>query len=215
MAPDSAQPKLDRLKERLNPQAIITFLVVASVVVFVAKELQPSQLLANTTPTGGDMGAHVWLPAFVKRALFPHLQLNGWAPDWYDGFPALTYFFPLPIWAIALASYVIPYNIAFKLVTVIGLLTLPIAAWAMGRLAKAPFPVPAALAAATMPFIFTRQFTIYGGNIASTMAGEFSFSISLSFAVLFLGLVAVWTTESTGLLPPSSWRAVVYATYCR
>ena len=188
--PDSAQPKLDRLRERLNPEAIVTFLVVASVVVFVTKELQPSQLLANTTPTGGDMGAHVWLPAFVKRALFPHLQLNGWAPDWYDGFPALTFFFPLPIWAIALASYIIPYNIAFKLVTVVGLITLPIAAWAMGRLAKAPFPVPAALAAATMPFIFTRQFTIYGGNIASTMAGEFSFSISLSFAVLFLGLVA-------------------------
>ena len=188
--PDSAQPKLDRLRERFNPQAVITFLVVASIVVFVTKELQPSQLLANTTPTGGDMGAHVWLPAFVKRALFPHLQLNGWAPDWYDGFPALTFFFPLPIWAIALASYVIPYNIAFKLITVAGLVTLPIAAWAMGRLAKAPFPIPAALAAATMPFLFTRQFTIYGGNIASTMAGEFSFSISLSFAILFLGLVA-------------------------
>ena len=188
--PDSAQPKLDRLREKINPQAVITFLVVASIVVFVTKELQPSQLLANTTPTGGDMGAHVWLPAFVKRALFPHLQLNGWAPDWYDGFPALTFFFPLPIWAIALVSYVIPYNIAFKLITVVGLVTLPVAAWAMGRLAKAPFPIPAALAAATMPFLFTRQFTIYGGNIASTMAGEFSFSISLTFAILFLGLVA-------------------------
>ena len=188
--PDSAQPRLDRLRERFNPQAVITFLVVASAVVFVFKELQPSQLFANTTPTGGDMGAHVWLPAFVKRALFPHFQLNGWAPDWYDGFPALTFFFPLPIWAIALASYVIPYNIAFKLVTVVGLVTLPVAAWAMGRLAKASFPVPAALAAATLPFIFTRQFTIYGGNIASTMAGEFSFSISLTFAILFLGLVA-------------------------
>ncbi len=188
--PDSAQPKLDKLRERFNPQAVVTFLIVASAVVFVFKELQPSQLFANTTPTGGDMGAHVWLPAFVKRALFPHLQLNGWAPDWYDGFPALTYFFPLPIWVIALASYVIPYNIAFKLVTVIGLVTLPIAAWVMGRLAKAAFPVPAALAVATLPFIFTRQFTIYGGNIASTMAGEFSFSISLTFAILFLGLVA-------------------------
>jgi len=188
--PDSAQPKLDRLRERFNPQAVVTFLVVAAAVVFVFKELQPSQLFANTTPTGGDMGAHVWLPAFVKRALFPHLALNGWAPDWYDGFPALTFFFPLPIWAIALASYVIPYNIAFKLVTVVGLVTLPVAAWAMGRLAKAAFPVPAALGVATLPFIFTRQFTIYGGNIASTMAGEFSFSISLTFAIVFLGLVA-------------------------
>ena len=46
------------------------------------------------------------------------------------------------------------------------------------------------LALATMPFLFDRGFTIYGGNIPSTLAGEFSFSISLSFALLFLGVVA-------------------------
>ena len=33
--------------------------------------------------------------------------------------------------------------------------------------------------------LFGREFTIYGGNIASTMAGEFSFSIGLSLALLF------------------------------
>jgi phosphomannomutase len=92
--------------------------------------------------------------------------------------------------AIALLSYVVHYNVAFKLVTVAGLLTLPIAAWAFGRLARMPFPGPACLAAATLPYLFSREFTIYGGNIASTMAGEFCFSISLSLAVVFLGLVA-------------------------
>jgi phosphomannomutase len=136
------------------------------------------------------MGAHVWLPDYVKRALLPHLRITGWTPDWYDGFPALTYYFPLPIIAIAVVSYVIPYSIAFKLVTILGLVTLPVAAWALGRLARLPFPGPACLALATLPFLFSREFTIYGGNIASTMAGEFSFSISLSFALLFLGLAA-------------------------
>ena len=53
-----------------------------------------------------------------------------------------------------------------------------------------PFPGPACLAAATLPYLFSREFTIYGGNIASTMAGEFSFSICLSLALVFLGLVA-------------------------
>src|SRR5207248_8168996 len=66
---------------------------------------------------------------------------------------------------------------------------LPIAGYCLGRLSKLPFPVPAALAAATVPFIFDRSFTIYGGNAASTLAGEFAFTISLVFALLFLGCV--------------------------
>jgi phosphomannomutase len=180
-----------RLRSRVsNGEAVVTFVVVAACVVFTFKELQPSQLFKNSTPAGGDMGAHVWLPAYVKHSLLPHLRVTGWTPDWYDGFPVLTYYFPGPIVAIALLSYIIPYTIAFKLVSVVGLLTLPIAAWAFGRLARLRFPGPACLAAATLPFLFSREFTIYGGNIASTMAGEFSFSIGLSLALVFLGVVA-------------------------
>ena len=173
-----------------NGEAVVTFIVVAACVVFTFKELQPSQLFKNTTPAGGDMGAHVWLPAYVKSSLLSHLRITGWTPDWYDGFPALTFYFPGPIVAIALLSYIIPYDIAFKLVTVLGLLTLPVAAWAFGRLARFRFPGPACLALATLPYLFGREFTIYGGNIASTMAGEFCFSISLSLALVFLGVVA-------------------------
>jgi phosphomannomutase len=187
----TTDPPWTRLRRRVsNGQSVVTLLVVTACVVFTFKELQPSQLFKNTTPAGGDMGAHVWLPAYVKSSLLPHLRITGWTPDWYDGFPALTFYFPGPIVAIALLSYVIPYNIAFKLVTVVGLLTLPVAAWAFGRLARLRFPGPACLAAATLPYLFSREFTIYGGNIASTMAGEFSFSIGLSLALLFLGVVA-------------------------
>jgi phosphomannomutase len=189
--PDSFAPRWVRIRTKVSkPESIATLLVVAGCVAFVFWKMQPSQLFKNTTPNGGDLGAHVWLPAYVKRALLPHLKITGWTPDWYDGFPALTYYFPGPIVAIALLSYVIPYNIAFKLIVVLGLLTLPIAAWAFGRLARIRFPGPACLAAATLPYLFCREFTIYGGNIASTMAGEFCFSISLSLAILFLGLVA-------------------------
>ena len=41
----------------------------------------------------------------------------------------------------------------------------------------------AARRSASVLFLFDRNFTIYGGNIASTLAGEFAFSISLSFAL--------------------------------
>src|SRR2546421_85839 len=82
----------------------------------------------------------------------------------------------------------ITYGVAFKVVTILGLLSLPVCAWAFGRLSGMRFPGPAVLAIATVPFLFDRGFTIYGGNIASTLAGEFSFSISPSLAFLFLGL---------------------------
>ncbi len=217
--PDSAAPRWERFRTRfLGVESVVTFVVVAACVLVVFKETQPSQLFKNTTPAGGDLGAHVWLPAYVKRALLPHLQITGWTPDWYDGFPALTYYFPVPIVAIALLSYILPYNIAFKLDRGAGSLTLPVAAWAFGRLARLRFPGPACLAAATLPFLFGREFTIYGGNFASTMAGEFCFSISPSR----------WRFFSSGLVMPgprrrqapvsrrrSCWRCAGFATSCR
>ena len=69
---------------------------------------------------GGDTGAHVILPAFMKSHLLTHGQLTGWDPDWYDGFPLYTFYFPLPGLITVLFNAVVPYNVAFKLVTVLG-----------------------------------------------------------------------------------------------
>ena len=68
--------------------------------------------------------------------------------------------------------------------------TLPLAAWAFGKLAGLRAPGPGCLAAATLPYLFEPSFTIYGGNLLSTLAGEFSYSLGLSFALVFLGVVA-------------------------
>src|SRR5206468_12643440 len=130
-------------------------------------------------------------PAYLRHNLLPHFRLSGWTPDWYDGFPIYVFYMVVPSLLIVLLNVVlfIPYNVAFKLISVSGLLFLPVAGYCLGRLSKLPFPVPAALAAATVPFVFDRSFTIYGGNAASTLAGEFAFTISLVFALLFLGVV--------------------------
>jgi hypothetical protein len=164
--------------------------VVACCCIFVWLHLQPHLLLRDTTPAGGDMGAHVWGPAYLRHDLLPHGRITGWTMDWYDGFPALTFYFPLPSLMIALLSFVLPYGIAFKLITVLGLVSLPAAAAAFGVLSGMRRPYAACLAVATVPFLFDRGWTIYGGNVGSTLAGEFSFSISLSFALLFLGVLA-------------------------
>lgn len=168
--------------------AIITFGAVSGVIAVVLWQLHPSLLLSNTTITGGDTGAHVGLAGFLKSNLLPHGHVTGWDPGAYDGFPLNTLYFPLPDLLAAVGGYIIPFNIAFKLVTILGSVTLPIAAWLFGRLSGLERPRPAVLAIFTLPFLFDQSFTIYGGNLYSTMAGEYAFSLGLSFALVFLGL---------------------------
>jgi len=169
---------------------VITALVVGTSSLFVLSQLRPDLIAMDSVAAGGDMGAHVWAPHALVDHLLPHGRLTGWSPDWYAGFPALHFYFPLPMVLIALLDVILPAGVAFKVVTVSGLVTLPIAVWAFGRLAGLPFPIPASMAAFTLPFLFNDGFSILGGNIASTLAGEFAFSVSLSLAFVFLGLVA-------------------------
>jgi hypothetical protein len=220
---------------------IVDVFVVLAVSGFVLGQLGLGNLLLNTTAAGGDMGAHVWGPAFLRDHVLPHGQLTGWTPDWYAGFPAYEFYMVLPAllvvalnaglrgWAalipavgalfvgyqawrspsgslrrhvlagVAVVGAVfligMPYDIAFKVVTVLGVLSLPVAAYAFGRLAGLPFPTPAMFSIAMLPFVFNREPTlsgtgnIIGGNLTSTLAGEFSFSLSLTFGLLFLGTI--------------------------
>jgi hypothetical protein len=188
--PSGRRGLIGRLTRRSAWPAWANLVAVAGATLVALSQLHPALLLANTTTAGGDTGAHVMLPAFMESHLLPHGQLTGWDPDWYDGFPVYTFYFPLPGLITVLFNALVPYNVAFKLVTVLGTLTLPVCAWAFGRMAGLRDPGPGCLAAATLPFLFEPSFSIYGGNILSTMAGEFSYSLSLSVALLFLGVVA-------------------------
>ncbi len=174
---------------RLTAPFLATLVAVTGVIVVTVWSMDPAQLLTTSTITGGDTGAHVGLAWYLKTVLLPHLHVTGWDPGAYDGFPLYTFYFPLPDLLAAVAGYVIPFTVAFKLVTVLGSLTLPVAAWAFGRLAGLERPRPAVLAVATLPFLFDQTFTIYGGNLYSTMAGEYAYSLGLSVALVFLGVV--------------------------
>ena len=196
-----------RISKFLRPEAFVTFVVVVACVVFTFVQFQPSNLFRNTTISGGDTGAHVLLPWVAEHQLLSHLRLTGWTSSNWDGFPAITFYFPLPIYSIVALAQVISYDIAFKLVTAAPMILMPVAGWLMGRIAKAPFPVPAVLAASTLPYIFGTEFTIYGGNIASTLAGEFAFAWSLWFALVFLGIVM--RGLQTGRY--RAWAAVIFA----
>jgi hypothetical protein len=146
----------------------------------------------NTTTNGGDMGAHVWLPWFLEHHWFPKLRLAGWAPDWYAGFPVGQYYFPFPSLVVALLNIVIPYNVAFKIVTVSGPVMLPASAYVFARGLRTPFPTAPAFAIAAFGMLVQERtdWNIYGGNIASTLAGEYSFEIALALALFALGALA-------------------------
>ena len=173
-----------------NAQDWMSLLVAVAAAAMVFWGLGPSEIFIDSTPTGGDMGAHVWGPAFLRDELLPSLQLRGWSPDWYAGFPAMHFYMVLPYLFVVFVDLFAPYGVAFKLVAVSGVVLMPLAAWLMGRLSRWKEPLPALLAVASMLFVFDFNFTIYGGNIASTLAGEFAFSIGLAVSLVYLGFIS-------------------------
>lgn len=172
-----------------------TLLTVTTVIMMTVVHLQPwapsrDLIFTRTTPTGGDFGAHVWGPAFLRDHLLSSWRLNGWSMDWYAGLPVYRFYMVLPAVMILIADLFLPYGIAMKLVAVSGLVTLPAACWAFGRLGRFRYPMPELMALAGVAFALDESFSIYGGNLKSTMAGEFSFSISLSLGMLGLGVLS-------------------------
>ncbi|MCU1391257.1 MAG: hypothetical protein JWL72_4595, partial [Ilumatobacteraceae bacterium] len=173
-------------------RTVTTFLFFVVALVITLNVVHWDLITTNNTPTGGDMGAHVMAPAYLRDHLLPDLRLNGWNPYWYDGFPLYRFYMVIPALMIILLNVLIPYGIAFKIVAVLGILTLPICCWAFGRLAKFLYPIPELFTIAALIFLLddSKDLAILGGTVKSTMAGEFSFSIALSFAMLGLGLYA-------------------------
>ena len=175
-------------------EAVVSAVTVIVCTAVILGALHPGDLWSTSTPTGGDMGSHLWGPRYLIDHLLPHWRLSGWTPDWYDGFPAYQFYMVVPslfvvalhvglpwylaplvvlasiagivaawwfprvyrwrwfLTAIALAVLVlsvpVPYNRAFKLVTALGLLTVPLACWFLARASRLAFPIPPLAAAA-------------------------------------------------------------------
>jgi hypothetical protein len=235
----------DRITALPTTGMVRIFIDVAAVglaMVFVFSQLHPDLIFADNTPTGGDMGAHVLGPAYLRDHLLPEGRLTGWSPDWYAGFPLYHFYMVVPalaivavntgwrgwaallplaaavavgVWAglvpsrrkrrwlaaaavaIAVLGVGLPYGVAFKVVVVLGPIALPVACYAFGRMARLPFPAPALMAGAALLFLANTEpnandgntGNIIGGNLTSTMAGEFSFTISLVLMIVYFGLL--------------------------
>ncbi len=163
--------------------------------------MQPQLIFSASTPAGGDMGAHVLGPAFLRDELLPSGNILGWSNSWFAGFPIFYFYFPLPSLVIVLLDVFIPYGAAFKMVTVMGLLATPPAAYYLARSIGMSRAVATTAGAAGGSFVFIESFTIYGANIASSLAGEFSFSWSFALSLVYFGLLIRGLRDDPSLLP--------------
>ena len=170
--------------------------------------LRPALLLLPTINAGGDTPCHYPTAAWFSAELFPHLRFHGWYPGAYLGQPLLLYYFPLPFVVMAVLAPLTGLPVAFKLGTALGIPLLPLLSYAAFRLMGFRFPGPLMGAAASFVFLFLEANPIWGGTIASTMTGEFSYTYGIGLAVLFLGVAYRCYSRGEGPLLPAVVLAI-------
>ena len=155
--------------------------------VFLADRFNLQLLFSDTILTGGDSASWYQVALHLKEDLLPKGRLFGWNLDNYFGYNNLLHYFVFPFFLIIALSTIVPLTIALKIISFIGILATPLAIyWSLKKLAYKN-PVPLLGAWASIYFLFHEHFSIFGGNVLSTLAGEFCFSIAFALFILFLG----------------------------
>ncbi len=206
--PDVRAGVKERDPVRLRPMVSSRRALAADVVglgallILLVDYLRPSLLLLPTITAGGDTQCHYPTFAWFYERLLPAWRLHGWYPGAYLGQPLLLYYFPLPFLAMSALAPATGMPAAFKLGTALGVFLLPLLTYVSFRLMGFRFPAPLLGAASALVFLFLEENPIWGGTLASTLTGEFSYTYGLALAVLFLGVV--YRTYSRGGRP---WTA--------
>lgn len=165
--------------------------------------LRPSLLLLSTVAAGGDTPCHYPTAVWFHEHLLPQMRLHGWYPGASLGHPLLLYYFPLPFVLMSALAPLTGMPVAFKLGTALGVFLLPLLAYASFRLMRLPFPAPLLGAAASLVFLHVEDNPIWGGTIASTLTGEFSYTYGVGLALLFLGALVRARADGRGPWAPA------------
>lgn len=170
-------------------ESLADVLGLLAIVLVLLDYLRPSLLFLPTIAAGGDTPCHYPTAAWFHEHLLPGFRLHGWYPGAYMGHPLLLYYFPLPFLIMSALAPLTGLPVAFKLGTALGVFLLPLLTYASFRYMRLRFPAPLLGAAASLVFLFVEENPIWGGTIASTLTGEFSYTYGIGLAVLFLGFV--------------------------
>jgi hypothetical protein len=175
----SAEPRLSRH---------LGWLLVAGLTLWVADHTRLDLWPIQTWTTGGDTASHI-LYANVFRDWLAHGKISGWMPEVFMGFPAFSYYFPMPfVLGIALSGLV-GMPVAFKLIAMLPAIMLPLATYTMATLLRWPVAARLLGAAGAAGFVLTTGTSIWGGNLMAQMAGEFAYSWGLFWTVIFWGVL--------------------------
>ncbi len=153
--------------------------------VLIAATLGIGFLNSNNWPTGGDAASHLLYAKLYADDLLFSGQILPWMPEVFGGLPFLSYYFPLPFIVIAVLSKGLGLASAFKWGGFLAAMLLPGAVFSASR-RWLGFSWQAALFAGlgALAFLLHEQNSIWGGNLLSTLAGEFAYSYGVLFAVL-------------------------------
>lgn len=175
------------MRLKFTKDKLIDLIVLGLLFAYLLAFFDPRLLFSATITTGGDTGSHYYTAIYLRDYLLPHGKIMGWLPGNYAGFPLFYHYFPFPFLLIVLLGYLVTLPIAFKLITVLGIFLLPLAVYYSFRRLKYPFPVPVCGAVLTLPFLFMEANSMWGANIPSTLAGEFSYSLGIALLFFFFG----------------------------
>ena len=173
--------KLSKYSNMLNFQKLYFYLLAVLI-------LRLDLIFLNTMPTGGDMGAHVVPIKYFIDNFALNFQLNGWSNDWFAGYPLYFFYFPFPAILTFFLDLILPYGIAFKLMVTGSIILVIYSFERLFRKNHSDFAIIGFIAGLT--YVLTESFTIYGGNLASTLAGQFSFTYSIAFANLAIASIS-------------------------
>lgn len=187
---------LSLIKSLKNRAELVIDIICLALICYYLAQFFPSEfVLADTTITGGDTASHYQTVAHLKDYLWKQWKVIGWFPGNYGGFPLFIYYFPLLyLLAIFIAKF-LPLTISFKIITAVGIFLLPICTYLMLRLARFVFPAPIFAAMGSVVFLLNTSNSMWGGNIYSNFAGEFSYQTSFALVFLLFGLLSRISTE--------------------
>ncbi len=149
----------------------------------------PIDVVSSIPATGGDMGSHFWPLHTLARWGAPHGTFRIWNPGNLCGEPHHLHYFPVPYFVMYLLSIVLPLGTAFNLGSLLPPLLLPATAFFTLRLLRLRFPIPLFGAAASTIFIYNESYSMWGGNLLSLLAGQFTHAFAFLPFVLGFGFL--------------------------
>ncbi len=163
-------------------QWFVGFLLLV-LVLFIGSFLKLSFWTTPEPASGGDTGSHF----FPLEVLVRTGSLRNWNPGNLMGEPQLVHYFPFVFWFMAALAKVMPVGMAFNWGQLLGLFFLPLAVfqglrWLGYRPMRSFF-----CALMSLVFFFNESYSAWGGNFASTLAGQFSHLYALGFLFLVAG----------------------------